>query len=157
MDWLIIFLAKYLVIAIVAVAALVFFKTSPKNRKQLGLAFVLAGIVAIILSKIAGAFYYHPRPFTVENIKPLIAHGNDNGFPSEHTVFSMTLATVIYYYSRRWELIAFLLTLGVGVGRVLAHVHSTLDILAGLIIGAIAGSIGYYTARKLAPKIFKSL
>ena len=156
MDWLIIFLAKYLVVAVVLIAIWVLWRVDKRTAKQMALAFILAGFVAIILGEIAGAFYFHPRPFTVNHVKPLIAHAADNGFPSGHTTWAMTLAAVVYFYARRWGVAAFALTVLVGVGRVLAHVHSTIDILAGIIIGVIAGTIGHRAAVRYAPKLFKS-
>lgn len=151
MDNLIIFCAKYLIFILVLVVFLIWLKAAAKIRWQFAAAVVLAGVTAFALSKIIGALYYHPRPFMVQNIQPLISHGYDNGFPSDHTLLAMTLSTVVYYYRRRLAAGLFGLTLLVGIGRVLAHVHSPLDILGGLILGAFAGWAGYQLAKKLLP------
>ena len=149
MDNLIIFCAKYLIFVIVLAILLVWLKLSVKTRWQFAAAVVSAGIIAFALSKITGALYYHPRPFVTQNIEPLISHGSDNGFPSDHTLLAMTLSTVIYYYRPRLAAGLFGLTLLVGIGRVLAHVHSPVDILGGLVLGALAGWAGYQLAKKL--------
>lgn len=132
------------------------FKQSEKNRLQLAVAVAIAGIVSLMLVKLAGGLYSNPRPFIVEHIKPLVEHGNDNGFPSEHTVFAATLTAVIYFYNRKkyWKLalIALAVTLLVGTGRVLAHVHHPIDIMVGLEIGVLAGFLGHYIAKKLLAK-----
>lgn len=150
-DNLIIFGAKYLIFGIVFMALVIWATTTTKNRWQFATAVALAGITAFMLFKITGALYYHPRPFVVEHIKPLISHGNDNSFPSEHTLLAMTLSAVIYYYRPRLALGLFGLTLLVGISRVLAHVHSPVDILGSLILGALAGWAGYQLAKKLLP------
>lgn len=148
MDNLIIFCAKYLIFIIVLAVLLIWLKLSAKTRWQLATAVILAGIIALALSKITGALYYHPRPFMTQNIEPLISHGSDNGFPSEHTLLAMTLSTVVYYYRLRLATGLFGLTLLVGISRVLAHVHSPVDILGGLVLGALAGWAGYQLAKK---------
>lgn len=109
----------------------------------------LAIIFALILTKIAGSLYFHPRPFVAQHIKPLIPHGADNGFPSEHTVAAVTLATAVFFYRKKFAAWAFGLAVAVGISRMLAHVHSLIDIIGGLAIGAAAGYLGLKGARYL--------
>ena len=151
MDAVIIFLANYLIFVIGLMAAFAAYKA--KKRREFILALVLAGILALDLSVLAGALYYNPRPFVSQGIEPLISHGPDNGFPSQHTVIAMTLTSVIYFYRRQLAAITFTLTLLVGAGRVWAHVHSWIDILGGLVVGAIAGYAGVILARYLLSKL----
>jgi undecaprenyl-diphosphatase len=153
MDPLIIFLAKYLIVGVILVLAITWLKLSARGRKELVVAVIIAGLIAAVLTKLTGKIYFHPRPFAVQHIKPLIPHAADNGFPSEHTVLAMTLTAVIYYYRKKLALAAFVLTLGVGIGRVLAHVHSPLDIVGGLAVGAAAGALGFYSSQKLIPTL----
>jgi len=120
-------------------------------RWQFAAAVVLAGIIALILSKLAGRLYFHHRPFVVQNIKPLISHGDDNGFPSDHTLLATSLAAVVYFYRRRAGIVLLVLAAVVGISRVSAHVHWTIDIVGGLILGVLAGWIGYQLAKKLFP------
>jgi undecaprenyl-diphosphatase len=149
MDNLIIFCAKYLFVAVVAIYFLAIIQASPKHRKALVLTFLIAGVIAVILDKLAGKLYYDPRPFVSHHLKPLISHSADNGFPSEHTVLSVTISTALIYYRRRLGAIAFGLALVVGIGRVAAHIHSPIDIIGGILIGLIAGSGGYFLAERI--------
>ena len=139
------FLANYLIFAVGLLAVLVAYKT--KSRREFILAVALAGILALDLSLIAGALYYNPRPFASQGIEPLVQHVADNGFPSQHTLMAMALTAVIYFYRRRLAAAAFVLTLLVGAGRAWAHVHSWVDILGGLALGAIAGYAGVILAK----------
>jgi undecaprenyl-diphosphatase len=149
MDNLIIFCAKYLFVAVVGIYILAIIQASPKHRKALVLAFVIAGIIAVVLDKLAGKLYYDPRPFVTHHLKPLISHSADNGFPSEHTVFTTTISAALIYYRRRLGTLSFGLALLVGIGRVAAHVHSPIDIIGGILIGIAAGSGGYFLAERI--------
>jgi undecaprenyl-diphosphatase len=140
MDVVIVFLAKYLIFLIFLITLTAVFTDT--KRKTIILSMILAGFLALDLSAIAGALYYNPRPFVVDNIVPLIEHGADNGFPSMHTVLGVTLASVVLLYNRRLGVILLALALSVGAGRVWAHVHSWLDIAGGLVVGAIAAYAG---------------
>jgi undecaprenyl-diphosphatase len=150
-DNIIIFGAKYLVFIVVLVTVAAWFQSASKTKKQFALAVILAGIAAVILAKVAGKLYFHHRPFVLQNITPLVAHGDDNGFPSEHTLLATTLATVIYYYRAKLGIGLFALAIVVGVSRVAAHVHWGIDILSGLILGMGAGWAGYVLSKQLLP------
>lgn len=151
MNEIIIFCAKYLIF-IIAVAGFAFWLTVSKKLKiQLAASIILAAVIAYAFVKVGGKLYYHPRPFIVENIQPLVSHGNDNSFPSEHATFSMVVATTIYFYKKQLGYILFILALLVAYGRVGAHVHYPVDVFAGLIFGAVAAKIAYDLAVQKLP------
>lgn len=152
MDQLIIFCAKYLFLAVPIIFIIVWAQSNKKHKKELGLALVLAIIIAGLLDKIAGKLFYDPRPFVASSVKPLIDHVADNGFPSEHTLFCFAIATVIFIYKRNIGVVALLLSAIVGIARVAAHVHSPIDIIGGMLIGMAAGAFGYSAAKKLLAK-----
>lgn len=151
MNSVIIFCAKYLLFAVVLVMAYTWYKTN--KRLEFVLAVILAALTALIVAKLAGALYYDPRPFVTEHVKPLIPHGTDNGFPSEHTIAAITLTTVIFFYRKKFAAAALALSLVVGIARVAAHVHSPIDIIGGIIIGIIAGYLGYKISTLVAKKL----
>src|SRR4051794_11023237 len=122
MDSVVIFGAKYLVVFVVFITGLAWLRVSKYHKAQFILAVFLAGIIAVIIDKIAGKLYYDPRPFVSHNIKPLVAHMADNGFPSEHTLFGVTLSTVTYFFSKKLGTIAFVVAMIVGLCRIAAHV-----------------------------------
>ena len=148
---MVIFLAKYLIFIVALVAFGAWLQTNAKARLQLGLSILLAVFTAIILTKLASIFYFHHRPFIVNGTIPLVTHGDDNGFPSDHVLVAATLASVVYFYWRKLGMILMVLALLVGLGRVWAGVHWPIDILGGLIIGAFAGWAGYELAKKIFP------
>src|SRR4051794_4819377 len=98
MDSIIIFGAKDLFVLVVLIWLVVWWQSSRKSRTELAIATIAAGIIAGILDKIAGKIFYDPRPFVTHHLTPLVTHAADNGFPSEHTIFTATLAGVLFFY-----------------------------------------------------------
>lgn len=144
MDSVIIFTAKYVIGLIVLVLAYVWFRQARPAKLQLAIKVVLAGILALLFSRLASKLYYDPRPFVKSVVKPLIDHAPDNGFPSDHALLSMTLTAVLYFYSKKWALTGLVLTVAVSAARVLAHVHSPIDILGAWLIGVLAALAANY-------------
>jgi undecaprenyl-diphosphatase len=100
------------------------------------------------MDKLGSKLYYDPRPFVTHAVKPLVAHTADNGFPSEHTLFSFTFAIVIFLFRRKLGWLALALGLLVGLARIGAHVHSPTDIIGAILMALAAG----YAAKWLAEK-----
>jgi len=153
MDSIIIFGAKYLFVIVALLFVLAWLQAGRKQKLEILLAFIIAGILALVMDKIAAKLYYDPRPFVSHHLKPLVAHAADNGFPSEHTLFTITLSTIIIFYRKKLGIAAFVLALLVGIGRVAAHVHSPIDIVGGIVFGVVAGIAGYFLARAWLPGI----
>jgi undecaprenyl-diphosphatase len=154
MHSLIIFGAKYLILAVVLLWIMAWLQASRHHKKQLVWAAITAVILAAILDKIASKIYYDPRPFTTHHIQPLVSHVADNGFPSEHTLFGVTVAVALIFYRPKLGSAALILALIVGVSRVAAHVHSPIDIVGAALIGVSAGYIGYrLSTRWISPKV----
>jgi undecaprenyl-diphosphatase len=151
MDQIVIFCAKYMVAAVVLLWLIAWLQASKKPRLSLTTATIIAVFIATILDRIISRLYYDPRPFVTHHITPLVAHASDNGFPSEHTLFSITLASVLFFYRPKLGYLAFAIGIVVGISRVAAHVHSPIDIIGGIFIGTIAGYAGY----QIAPKLLK--
>jgi undecaprenyl-diphosphatase len=156
MDTLIIFCANYLFVVVIIFLGLAWLPKDLKTKKYFFASTVLAGIIAFILSRIAGQLYYDPRPFVVDHIKPLIPHAADNGFPSDHALLTMTLTASTYFYNKKAAAFMLLLTILVGVARVLARVHSPLDIIGGWFFGVVGAIAGYYLTIFIAKKYFKN-
>jgi undecaprenyl-diphosphatase len=147
MDSIIIFCAKYLFVTVPLLFIFAWWQAAKAHKKQLLLAVAAAIVIAAVLDKVGGKLYYDPRPFT-HGIKPLITHSADNGFPSEHTLFSMTIAGVIALHRRRLGSLALGVALIVGLARMAAHVHSLVDIVGATVMGLAAAYAGFLLAKK---------
>jgi undecaprenyl-diphosphatase len=148
MDSLITFGAKYLFIAVVLIWFAAWWQAGREHKKMIAWATFAAVVIAAVLDKITSKLYYDPRPFVTHHVQPLVSHAADNGFPSEHTLFSATLAAVIIFFRPKVGIAAFIIALVVGACRVAAHVHSPIDIAGGAVIGLAAGYLGYLAAAK---------
>lgn len=157
MDSIIIFCAKYLFVFVVIIFGWAWLQAGRKYKIHMAAAIILAGLVAAVLDKAAGKLYYDPRPFVTHHVTSLVAHAADNGFPSEHTLFTFTVAMVLYFYRPKLSYLAFGLALLVGIGRAAAHVHSPIDIIGGIILGVAAGWAGHQLAKVLAKKYGKRI
>lgn len=148
MDSVIVFCAKYLFVAVPLLYLVALAQAPKKQRKTMIVSLIIASIVAVILDKLGGKLYYDPRPFVSQHIKPLVEHSADNGFPSEHTTFSMTIGILLFFYRRKLGGLAIVIAYIVGMARIAAHVHSPVDILGAFAIAIIAASVGYYASKK---------
>lgn len=149
MDSLIIFCAKYLIGAVALLLGWAWLRSTRPGKIKFAIAAVVAGAIALFLAEIAGKIFYDPRPFVTRNLQPLVQHAPENGFPSGHTWISMTTTALLYYYGRSLFLVSLVITVAVGTARVLALVHSPIDIVGGIIIGSVAGYLGYRIAQIL--------
>lgn len=144
---LFIFGAKHLYIATILIALFYFLKQPKETKKKI----IILGLVSLpimyAVAKLIGLFYYDPRPFIDGNFTPLIPHADDNGFPSDHTLFVAGIASVIYPWSRKISLILWIITLIVGLSRVYVGVHHTVDILGSIAIAILISALTYWVIK----------
>lgn len=152
MNTIIVFCAQYLYLFVIVGIGITWLLTTKNLKVQLIVATVIAGATAFILSRIASKLYYDPRPFVAQHVKALIAHQTDNGFPSDHALLTMTLASITYCFNRKIATVMLFLTFIIGIARVLAKVHAPLDIGAGWFFGIIGAIAGYYLSAWLFKK-----
>ena len=149
MHFPIIFAAKYLhLIVILAAVIALAIKDSSTRRKIIKLG-VLALPASYLTAKILSHFFYNPRPFVVEHTTPLISHAANNGFPSDHTLLAMTVAATFFIYDRRIGTMLAILSLAVGLGRILTRVHYPIDVSASAVIAFLITYSCYLILKKV--------
>ena len=153
MSLLIILSAKYLFIVSILIALLYFLKTDKKNKKSLFFLALLSFPFSFIIAKILALFINDPRPFVVEHIRPLISHIADNGFPSDHTLLTMTIASVIFVFNKKLGIVLFMIALFVGIARILAQIHHPLDIIGATLIAIGATAIAFFLEKRFLKKV----
>lgn len=147
-DTLIIFGANYLIWVCVAVAFIALTLLPKDNRARVLVLIAISLPLAYLVAKFASALYYNPRPFVTGEFTPLVYHAPDNGFPSDHTLLASAVATVVYAYRRRVGLFLIAGTVAVGVSRILAGVHSPLDVAASMAIAVGVTFAVYHLLRR---------
>ena len=141
------------VIALLATTALLV--GVPNKRKfEVYSRILMAGLTAYLAAKLIGAVYQPAteRPFELLGLQPDAAYINNPGFPSDHVLFATVLSLAVWFETNYNKLayLLFGLTVVMSIGRVLALVHTPLDVIGGMII-ALIGSVWY-----IQPKHLKS-
>lgn len=134
MNILIIFGAKYLYLVSILIVGYYFFKQPKVTKKRIIILGIISLPIAYTVAKIAGLFYYDTRPFAVFDFTPLISHSDDNGFPSDHTLFLSAVASLIYHFNKKIGILLWVIALMVGFARVFAGVHHLVDIFGSVAI-----------------------
>jgi undecaprenyl-diphosphatase len=148
---LIIFLAKYLVYLLAAWTVVTGWYLRKDSSRSFIFWSIKLGLVLLIVTLIDLAInhvYPTSRPFVVEGIEPLIPHQADPSFPSTHAANAAVLATFIWRLHRGWGILAWVLAVLVGVGRVAAQLHYPVDVVGGLVIGFVVS----YLVLRLWPR-----
>ncbi len=138
MNTIIIFTAKYFLVLSGAIMGYFWWTLPGAAKKQFVWRLLAGGTLAYGLAKLAGHLFYNARPFVVAHSQPLFAHAADNGFPSDHTLLSATIAFVVMSFSTRWGSVLLAVSFLIGLARVAAHVHHLIDILGAIAIAGIA-------------------
>ncbi|MGA9775035.1 MAG: phosphatase PAP2 family protein [Candidatus Dormiibacterota bacterium] len=131
--------------------ALLFFGSPPERARIDALAAAAASVVALLLNHLLGLVWYEPRPYLSTYHVPLLAaaaHGNS--FPSDHLAFGGAVVAALLATRHRvlgWT--SLLIIAGVGWARVLTGIHWPLDVLAGLGLGLVVGSVAGWVAMHL--------
>lgn len=107
------------------------------------------------LNAMSGVNYHEDGEWRTrpENFEP--KPGPGTSYPSAHAANSMAAAVVIALAWRRAILIAPLLPLAVGYSRVYVGKHYPTDVMAGWVIGAVAGLLVYLAWQALRNRLAK--
>lgn len=142
MNSLIVVVAQYAIFAVALGAVVAWLLVSRRQKVVLAVQAVVAMLLVAVLVKVAATVHTDPRPFVVNpGLEPLFSHPADNGFPSDHTALATAIAALVTYYRRGIGVALLVLSVLIGAARVTAHVHHGQDIVAGLVIGAVAAAI----------------
>lgn len=135
------------IVPIVIIAGYALLFLIPKGKRFEAYArIIMAGLTAYLLAKLVASIYQPvgERPFEVLGVKPDALYLNNPGFPSDHALFTTFLTLAVWFETRRKGLAITMaiLTVTVCVGRVLALVHTPLDIIGGVVIASV-GALWY--------------
>ena len=142
-DLLLKLVADGLIIVIAVVAAGTLLLKTPKARRyDIYTRVFMAGVTSYILAKFIGAVWQPEqlRPFEKLGLDPGAAYLNNPGFPSDHALLAFFLVFAVWYATRNRTITTTLAVLAIlmCVGRVVAMVHTPLDIAGSLAIAGLA-------------------
>lgn len=147
-------LADGLMLPIVLIAAYALLVKVPvQNRYERYVRILMAGVTSYMSAKLLGLLWQPEsfRPFEKLGVDAGASYLNNPGFPSDHALFAGFLTLAVWYASRNrlLSLVLLVLTLSVCTGRVLALVHTPLDVIGGLLVASV-GALWYWTDMKNA-------
>lgn len=149
-------IADALVIPVVLIGAYaVLFKVPKGQRFASYPRILLAGLTAYLLAKFAGTIYQPEtlRPFEQLGVEAGALYLNNPGFPSDHALFVTAIACAVWFETKlkKTALVLFGLVLLIAIGRVIALVHTPLDMIGGIVI-ALIGALWYLDGRPFKKK-----
>ena len=98
--------------------------------------FAACAALAVVGIFAAGLAHEEARPFVVLGVTPLVPHGTDNAFPSDHSAAAAYAATLALFIDPPLGVAAWVVTVALGAGRVYCLLHTPVDVVAGWAIGA---------------------
>lgn len=137
-------IADYAVFLVVLLAGWALLTKIPKGKRyEAYCRILLAGLTAFLLAKLL-AVTYQPtdhRPYELLGIVPGASYLDNPGFPSDHALFVTAIALAVWAETRQKGISIVLgcLVVIIGVGRVLALVHTPLDVVAGVVVACVGG------------------
>jgi undecaprenyl-diphosphatase len=126
--------AVYGLYVCIAIAAVAWIRLRPRGSL---LPFLLGAVACTAAVLIAGAVHHEQRPFVVLGFRPLVPHGNDNGFPSDHSAVAAFASTFALFIDPPLGLAATIVTIVLGAARSYCLLHTPADVVAGWLLGSL--------------------
>ncbi len=155
MDKIVTIVAKYFIVFSVIGVGILLIRLKGRIRFQFLALLAVGGVLSLIFSKIGSHLYTNPRPFVQGHFTPLISHGADNGFPSDHTLLASFLGWASLPYSRKMGVALLVLAALIGGARMAAGVHHLIDIIGSFALSALGAWLAGMLVRRVyavAPK-----
>ena len=152
MDQVIRFLADGVLLAILVVAVCTLIFGTTTREKKTGYPYlIMAGLTSLLVGKLMSLVYQpdFARPFLEEGAQAGAAYIDNPGFPSDHALLgaAAVLAVIVFVRNRALSIALVAGLVLMCVARVLALVHTPLDVIAGTIAG-LTGGIWYLSRPK---------
>ena len=138
--------------------------TLMKSKRHIGTAMLLSVTIgAIVTNLFLKIVIARPRPYADESsmyyeLWKLVGQNmeSDKSFPSGHTTAAVAcMVPVIIFSKPRLKLAALCFCILMGIARIYLVVHFPSDVLAGVIVGIIAGCLGTLIAIKLPARWYE--
>lgn len=141
LAWIFIFFAVYLYYLQVGTLIIYWFQAKDliRARKAALMAAIAFIISRGILTTLFRIIWTRDRPFISHTVQQIIEKNNEGSFPSGHASAMFAIAMAIYMYDKKLGALFFVLAALTGVSRVIVGVHYPSDIIAGALLGIIAG------------------
>lgn len=156
-DAFFIFGAKWLIfvmIALVVAYVLVAWKTSEfEERFEHAWHVFIGASLAFAAERLIGFLWFRARPFVThpDVVKLIEKSAEEKSFPSSHATASFALAFGLLLHNRKWGAALCVLAAWVSLSRVFVGVHYPTDLLAGIVVAAVAALVTRPVAKAIEP------
>lgn len=138
------------IIAIVGAVALL--RGIPNNRINHTYPYaIMAGLTALLIGKLMSLLYQPAvaRPFLEQGVAPGAFYIDNPGFPSDHALLAGVIVLAISAITpyKKLALMLAMLAIIMGIARVLALVHTPVDVIGGF-VAALVGGLWYFAHAK---------
>src|SRR4051794_1580340 len=118
----------------------------------------VGALLAVGLNQPIGAAVAEPRPYTeLPHAVVLVSRTTDFSFPSDHAVMAGAVAVGVLLANRRLGLVTAVLALLMAFTRVYVGAHFPLDVIAGLLLGAVVAWASYAVVARLMRHLVEAL
>ena len=135
-------------IAVVLLSGVVGLYWLVKEKPNLKVLFpyvLMAGLTSLLAAKLMSLLpIQQARPFIQQGVEAGAAFIDNPGFPSDHALVATVVVMAVFVLTpyRKISYVLMVLTLLMGIARVLALVHTPLDIVGGVAAGLV-GTLWY--------------
>ncbi|PEA55622.1 undecaprenyl-diphosphatase [Bacillus pseudomycoides] len=138
-----VFLAEYMVY-ILGLIIIVYWFTGSRKGRMMVIQAMIAFVIAEVIGKIAGKFYFNYQPFAVfPDVNKLVDHAVDNSFPSDHTILFFSICFSLCLVRKKTGWLWLILAFCVAISRIWVGVHYPFDVVIGALIGCISALFAY--------------
>ena len=121
-----------------------------RGKRNTALYAFYAALLGIAINLTIAQVYYHPRPYMLNLGHPLLAHGPDTSFPSDHATLTLAIALSLLLFGERITGAVFLLYgIATGFARVYCGIHFPLDIIGSIFVSVAASWVVYRLRHRL--------
>ena len=132
--------------------------TGDERRVAAALWAPLGVLLAVGLNQPLGHAVAERRPYDVlSHVLVLVPRTTDFSFPSDHAVMAGAVAAGLWWADRRLGLVAGVAAVLMAFARVYVGAHYPLDVVAGLLLGAVVTSVGLLALRPLGVRVVHAL
>lgn len=134
-------------------------RANPNHRMMAAALWAPAGaLLALGLNQPLGRIVHEARPYAVlPHVLVLVARSHDFSFPSDHAVMAGAVAAGVLLTHRRFGLITLAAAVVLAFARVYVGAHFPLDVIAGLLVGAVVTVGTYLVVRPVLVRIVQAL
>jgi undecaprenyl-diphosphatase len=137
----------------VVMTAILWFFSRPGADRKWKLASAcgfLSAAIAYVFAFVIHHIYDRPRPYESHTIAHPWSSSTDASFPSDHTTVSFAIAFTVLAFDTLAGVVFIVVAAIIGIGRLFIGAHYPGDVLAGVVVGAVAAVVVVKWLRPLA-------